>query len=268
MKNNLFNKYLQILEVEVSATTINLLEKIVKAHLIKIPFENISKLIYKKEGMFNIPDLSTFLNGVEKYNFGGTCYSTNYYLYLLLKHLGYEIKLCGADMKNPDVHVVSIVNIEGREFIVDVGYAAPFFKPLPRDLNEDHIIELGDERYVLKPRDENNYSKMEQYINGELKHWYTAKPYPKKIDDFQNVIADSYSDDATFMNALRISRFKDKGFLALSNLQLTETNGRASSSIEISFKDIPDVVREKFGMPADIVREAISQLTELKDVYE
>jgi N-hydroxyarylamine O-acetyltransferase len=263
----LFYKYLELLGIRESNPTFELLCNIVKAHLTQVPFENISKLFYKNKGINFIPDLSTFLNGIEKYNFGGTCYSNNYYLHLLLKQLGYNIKLCGADMKNPDVHLISIVVTDGREYIVDAGYAAPFLKPLPRDLTEDYIVTLGNEKYRVKPKDEKHRTKVEQYYDGELQHWYTAKPEPRKFEDFRKVILDSYNDDAIFMNTLRITRFFDNGSLVLKNLLLTKNAGKKSSTIELSLKDIPEIIQEKFGIPADIVKQAIINLKGLKSLY-
>jgi len=263
-----FNKYLEILGVEASKPSFKLLGKIVKAHLIKVPFENISKILYKKQGMKCIPDLPSYLNGIEKNNFGGTCYANNYYLYLLLNYLGFNVKLCGADMKNPDVHLISMVKIDEHEYIVDGGYAAPFLKPLPRDFPGDYIISAGREKYIIKPKDETGGTKVEQYYDGKLQHWYTAKPQPRKIDEFRKVIEDSYRDDATFMNALRITRFSENGSLVLKNLLLTETNGLKSEIIKIIRNKIPAVVREKFGMPEELVREAVSGLKELRDIYD
>jgi len=267
-QKKLFNKYLELLEVENSEPSFELLGKIVKAHLIKVPFENISKLLYKKQGMNYIPDLPAYLNGIEQYNFGGTCYANNYYLYLLLEHLGFDIKLCGADMKNPDVHLISMVKIDEHEYIVDGGYAAPFLKPLPRDFPGEYVISTGRDKYIIKPKDENGRTKVEQYYDGKLKHWYRAKLQPRKIDEFRKVIEDSYADDAIFMNALRITHFSENGSLVLKNLFLTETNGLESETIEITRKEIPAVVREKFGMPEELVREAVSGLKELRDIYD
>ncbi len=268
INNILFNKYLNLLGVEAASPSFNFLCELVKAHLIKIPFENISKLLYKKQGMNYIPDLYTFLNGIEKNNFGGTCYSNNYYFYLLLEHLGFDVKLCGADMKNPDVHLISMVKIDAQEYIVDGGYAAPFLKPLPRDLKTDYIINNGNEKYLVKPKDENGRTKVEQYFNGELLHWYSAKPQPRKIDEFRKVIEISYADDATFMNALRITRFSGSGSLILTNLLLTKINDSKSSTIKIARKEIPCVVQEHFGMPGNLVLEAIENLKELRDIYD
>lgn len=264
----LFDKYLELLEVDKSKPSFDLLNRIVKAHLITVPFENISKLLYKKQGMNYIPDLSTYLEGIENYNFGGTCYTNNYYIYGLLKELGFEVKLCGADMKNPDVHLISIVKIENNEYIVDGGYAAPFLSPLPRDLKEDYVIELGNEKYVIKPKDELGRTKVEQYTDEKLQHWYIAKPEARKIEDFRKVIEDSYSDDAVFMNAIRITKFSENGSLVLKNLYLTETIDGKSSTIKIIRNNIPAIVQEKFRMPLIVVEEAISRIKELKDIYD
>jgi arylamine N-acetyltransferase len=266
-EDKLFDKYLGLIGLGVGNTSFELLCKIIRAHLIKIPFENISKLLYKNEGVKDIPDLNTYLDGIEKYNFGGTCYSNNYYLYLLLKHLGYKIKLCGADMKNPDVHVISIVTIDRNEFIVDVGYAAPFFEPLPIGLNKDHIVKSGEEEYRIKPIDKNGMTIVEQYYNGKLQHWYSANPRLRKIEEFSKVIKDSYADKAVFMNALRITRFMVDGSIVLKNLSLTETTSLKSSVTKIPVKNISVIIQQKFGMPTEIVKEALLNLKELKDIY-
>jgi arylamine N-acetyltransferase len=264
----LFGRYLNILGVSRREPSINALFEVVRTHLTRVPFENISKLLYKKQGLKYIPDLSVYLDGIEKFNFGGTCYSNNYYLYLLLKYLGYDIKLCGADMKNPDVHIVSIVKIGGRDFIVDVGYAAPFTEPLPGDLIENYVITLGLEMYILHPRDESGCSKLEQYYKGELKHGYTAKPQPRKIDVFRNVIEDSYRDDATFMNAVMIAKFYGNGSIVLRNLTLIRTDGNKATTQSIKRDEIASVAEKYFEMPRQIVDKAVNELLILKDTWD
>ena len=266
--NYFFKKYLKLLGIDSAEPTAGFLSKIVRAHLIKVPFENISKLLYKKRGMNNIPDLSMYLEGIERYNFGGTCYANNYYLFSLLKHLGYDIKLCGADMRSPDVHLISIVRINDKEFIVDVGYAAPFFNPLPRDMFKDYVINSGNEQYLIIPKDKEEKTRVEQYYDGKLLHWYTAKPAPRKIEEFRKVIKDSYANDAVFMNAIRITKFSENGSLVLKNLSLTETSGNKSSTRKISRAKIAKVIEEKFEIPLDVVKEAINSIKELKDIYD
>lgn len=256
-----------MLEVDKSKPSLDLLNRIVKAHLIKVPFENISKLLYKKRGMNYIPDLGLFLEGIEKYNFGGTCYTNNYYLYFLLKHLGYEIKLCGADMRNPDVHIISIVKIDDKEYLIDAGNAAPFFEPLPTFLTDDYVIEFGNEKYIIKPKDVSGKIKIEQYSDGKLQHWYTTLCHKRKIDEFRKVIEESYSDDAVFMNAVRITRYSEKGAKVLKNFSFIKITGNEYKTRKITLSELPTVIQENFRMPVGIVKKAIDHFKTLKDIY-
>ena len=171
-------------------------------------------------------------------------------------------------MKNPDVHLISIVKIKNQEYIVDGGYAAPFLNPLPIDLREDYIINLGLEKYIIKPKDDAGRTKVEQYYDGKLQHWYVVNPQQREIDEFRDVIKDSYSDAAVFMNAVRITRFSENGSIVLKNLSLTENINNESSTVKITLKEMPFIIQKKFGIPSAIVYEALGHFKELRDIYD
>lgn len=259
----IFDKFLNLLQVNAEKPSLDLLKKIIKSHLEKIPFENISKLIYKQNGANDIPGFTQHLLGIEKYNFGGTCYSLNYYLYLLLKYLGFSVKLCGADMKLPDVHLLSIVEIDYKEYIVDCGYGAPFIEPLPRDLSIDYTIYFGDEKYILKPKNIDGTSRLEQYYKNELKHFYIVNPKPRKQSEFKKVIKDSFADNALFMNSLLITRHSEDYSISLRNFILTVIDKNKITQKKIEKDEIPDVVNTYFGIPARLVKSAINGLSSL-----
>lgn len=269
MNTNLFGRYLRILGVERKAPTLMALAELVEAQLTRVPFENISKLYYRKrDNLRTLPGLERYLDGIERYHFGGTCYANNYYLHLLLAHLGYEVKLCGADMSDPDVHLVNLVAIDGRECIVDGGYAAPFLKPLPRDLSEDHEIALGRDRYVLKPQDADGRSILQLIRDGQSKHGYTIKPQARSIDYFAGVIADSYSEQATFMNAVLLVRFFPNRSLAIHNFTVLESEGTRWHFRQLHSRDeLAASVEEHFGIPGTITAEAIADLADLSDAW-
>ena len=128
-------------------------------------------------------------------------------------------------------------------------------------------INSGNENYVLKPQNDDGKSRLEQYHNGEIKHWYTVKPHPRKIEEFEHVIKDSYSDKAMFMNAILITRFFENGSVVLRNLNLTETVNGGSTSVKINFEDVPKIINNKFDMPTELVKSAIKKLGELKDTW-
>jgi N-hydroxyarylamine O-acetyltransferase len=262
-------RYLNLLGVRRKKPGLQALSELVEAHLFTIPFENISKLFYRVDRNVRVlPNLELFLEGIEKFHFGGTCYTNNYYFYRLLESLGYEIKLCGADMSNPDVHIVSIVTLGEHEYLVDVGYAAPFWMPIPVNLDTDFIIPMGSDRYVLKTKDAAGYSKMELYRDGILKHGYLVKPYPRQIQEFEHVIVDSFRNDATFMNALLLAKFSPKRSYVVHNLTAIEYQDTKSSNRKLKSTDeLIHVVDELFGIPEKFTAEVIKQLGQFRDAW-
>ncbi len=252
-----------------STPSLGALRELVAAHLWRVPFENISKLYYSRHDHWSrMPDITRFLDGMERYQFGGTCYANNSHLCELLASLGYDARLCGADMSAPDVHVAIMVRLEGREYLADVGYGAPFWEPMPLDLANDFEIQLGNERYVLKPRDADGCSRMEQFNDGVLRHAYRAKPAAKSITDLASVIADSFRPDATFMNAVVAARFSPAHSVVIRNLKWVET--RAGKSVEQTLKNREELVAAvevHFAIPPEITREALEGLGVFKDIF-
>jgi N-hydroxyarylamine O-acetyltransferase len=269
MQSKLLERYLSLLGVPSARPSVDALRELVQAHLCRVPFENVSKLYYKRHlGLRRLPDLELFLDGIEKFNFGGTCYANNYYFYQLLANLGYQTTLCGADMSNPDVHFVSMVDLEKRQYLVDVGYAAPFATPLPRDLAVDYVIELGRDRYVLRPQDAGGCSRLDLYRDGTMKHGYVAKPEPRQIGDFESVVVDSYRDEATFMNAVLLARFFPDHSLVIHNLAVIESQGTQSSIRTLASRDVlVQVISENFGIPPLFTRDVVNGLGQLRDAW-
>jgi len=261
--------YLAILGVARREPSAEALRELLAAHLTRIPFENISKLYYRKRlGLVNLPDIRLYLDGAEKCHFGGTCYSNNYHFHLLLRSLGYQAKLCASDMKTPEVHALNMIVVDGREYLADTGYAAPLLEPIPRDLATDYEITLGRDRYVLKPQDANGCSRLELYRDGVLRHGYLAKPGPKKIEDFSKVIAGSFAADATFLNSVLLVRFYPGRSVVIHNLTLIESEGDKSTVGALANRnELIATIEQRFGMPREIVSEAVGQLGNLQDAW-
>ena len=264
-----FERYHSILGIDAAPPSLDHLSALVRAQLTRVPFENISKLYLKNtEGASYIPSLEQHLEGIERFSFGGTCYANNPYFFELLQHLGYDIKLCGADMSKPDVHAVSIVRLEGREYLVDVGYGAPFFEPMARDLDSEHEIVFGRNRYGLHPQDGRGRSRMDHFRDGRLIHGYIVRPVARRIEHFNEVIRDSYSDAATFMNVVVIERFFPDRSLRFHNFTLTESTSDGAITTRLADRqELIDAVEHHVGIPADIVREAVEGIGLEADIY-
>ncbi len=265
----LVHRYLSALGVSRRQPSFSALRELVTAHLTHIPFENVSKLYNRKHhGLNGLPSLDLYLDGIERYHFGGTCYSNNFHFYTLLTNLGYEVKLCAADMRTPGVHAVILAAVDGREYLIDAGFAAPLLEPLPRDLTSDYVIALGRDRFVLKPQDATGCSRLELFRDGQFRHTYVVKPEPRKIADFSDVIAASFRPDATFLNCLLLTRFSPGRAVMIHNLTMVDsvadecTVQRFSSHNELIRK-----IEERFEMPKSILAEAVNELGELQDAW-
>ncbi len=266
---SLFKRYLALLGVEAAPPSLDHLRRLVRAQLTRVPFENVSKLWLKKQnGAATIPSLEQHLDGIERHNFGGTCYANNPYFCQLLRHLGYEADLCGADMSRPDVHVVSIVRLQGREYLVDVGYGAPFFEPMPRDLDHELEILWGQNQYVLHPRDAQGRSRMDQHRDGSLIHGYTANPTARDIGHFEQVVRDSYSGTATFMNVLVVERFFEDRSVRIHNFVLTESTRDHTKTTHLKGREeLAGAIEDRIGISRACVREAIDDIALAGDIY-
>lgn len=268
MPADALDRYRALLGVDAGSPSLGHLRRLVGAQLRRVPFENISKLWRQKRyGSGVFPSLADHLDGIEHHHFGGTCYANNWYFSKLLIHLGYDVRFCGAAMANPDVHTVLMVRIDGRELLVDVGYSAPFFEPVPRDLDRDFEIPWGGRRYVFRPPDERGNTRLDMYRSGTLTHGYLASPEPRDIDHFADIVADSYRSDVCFMNALVVERFFVGRSLRLHNLELTLATPESSVVIELVDGDPAEVVERRFGIAASIVREAIDGVSLEADIY-
>jgi N-hydroxyarylamine O-acetyltransferase len=251
-------RYLRVLGVSHRAPGLAALTELTSAHLQRIPFENLSKLYHRKDPGMRLPGLARFLDGVERHHVGGTCYSNNFHFHELLAQLGYRVSLCGAEMSAPDVHVVNTVELAGRPYLVDVGYAAPFLSPLPLDLERDHELRWGSDRYVLRPRDSSGRSRVQLYREGRLRHGYQVNPRPRRIQEFESVIAASFDASATFMNALLLARFFSGRSLTLRNLTLTETRDGATRLTRIPDRAVlPAAIERHFGIQQRFTRLAL-----------
>lgn len=238
------------------------LGELITAQLYRFPFENLSKLIRHARGVPPVLDpLDEYLDRSEQLRLGGTCYACASHFNALLRHLGYDARLCGAAMSRPDVHAVNIVHLDAREYLIDVGYGAPLFAPLPLDAPVPAAVRLGPESFVLHPRDAAGCSRLDHVRDGEIVHGYNVDPTPRDPDHFATVIAHSFRPDAEFLNRLRIVRHTPARSIALHNLRVTVTERGTVRERTLPGRDaLRDEVEELFGIPREVTEEALAAL--------
>ncbi len=257
--NDLYQRYLRLLGFERPPSGEAGLREIVRRQLCRAPFENVSKLLLvEREGAGRMTTLAEYLDGIEHRDLGGTCYSNNPFLCELLRELGYDADLLGADMSTPNVHTSIRVHLGAVDYHVDVGYAGPFREPIRLD-GLPYEVEQGRLRYVFDRRGE-DYA-MDVFDGCERAHGYVVHPEARTIEFFRPVILDSFERGKTFMTCLRITRFFDGHAVELRDRRLLRFQGAQTDETELrNMVELEAAMRDEFAMPRCPVREAVRAL--------
>jgi arylamine N-acetyltransferase len=231
--------------------------------LCRVPFENVSKLLlFGREGAGSVATLSKFLDGIEYQDLGGTCYSSNPFLAELLRALGYDADLLGADMEDPNVHTVIRVRIGGIAYHVDVGYAAPFRQPMRLDQVPMEVAH-GKYRYLLERNGRGEYG-MSVWCGPERVHGYAVHGPPREFAFFRGIILDSYTPGRMFMSCLRITRFFEAHAVELKNSTLTYYKGTETRETNLhSLQELRQAIEHDLVMPRCPIEQAVGVLERL-----
>jgi len=218
-------------------------------HLLNIPFENLDIHLEKKI----ILDKDLLFQKIIKNKRGGYCYELNGMLYLLLKEIGFDVKMIsaqvsiGEDMWTPDFsHLALIVNLNEVLYLADAGFGVNFFEPL---IFETDIIQKDKAGFFKIVSEGNEHFKLMNSENGkDFKDSYrfTLKEYD--WIDFQEMnIYQQTSENSHFTKNRICSLATKNGRISLSNNKLTLTENGEKNIIE--FEDDSDfhkILSEKF----------------------
>jgi arylamine N-acetyltransferase len=261
-----FGRYLRLLGFNSRPYGLDGLRQLVRAHILRVPFENVSKfLLFEREGAGRLTTLPEFLDGLEHHDLGGTCYINNPFLHLLLRELGYDADLLGADMSKPNVHTAIRVRLDGISFHVDCGYGAPFVEPIPLD-SLPHEIQLGALRWVFD-RAPDGRLQLTTYSRSGLDHGYRVNDTPRDHAFFGEIVADSFQPASTFMQMLRIIRIFPDRMMELKSRAFTTHRGQSSTEVTLqSYSELTHAIETDFQMPRCPTSRALSTLERINCV--
>jgi len=252
-----FHRYLRLLGLNHGPAGVEGLRALVERHLAVIPFENLSKLLlYDREGAGRPLTLSEYLDGIEHSDLGGTCYSKNGFFAELLRYLGYEADLLGADMSKPNVHACIRARIEGIAYHVDIGFAAPFREPVRLDRLPAEVRE-GLNRYVIE--NDSAGVRVTQYREDTFVLRYVAHDPPRARDFFDPIAVGSFNLASEFMQRLRISRVLPSYSVDLTGHRLfRHEHGRTTFTDLHSLPELLGAVHNQLAMPRAPVEQAVT----------
>ncbi|HEX8492556.1 MAG TPA: arylamine N-acetyltransferase [Pyrinomonadaceae bacterium] len=232
------------------APTAETLRELQIAHLLAVPFENLS--IHARQPIV-LEDDALFTKIVEGRR-GGFCYEANGLFAALLRALGFDVVMLSARVANaeggfgPDFdHMALMVTLEQR-WLVDVGFGDSFLEPLLLDERSEQVqgrrafrILQDDAHLILMQRDDDD----------EWKAQYRFTLQPHAYADYAEMCRyHQTSPQSHFTRARICSRATEEGRITLSEMRFittTEKGGRQERTLT-SEEEYAAILLEHFGI--------------------
>ena len=223
------------------------------AHLLTVPFENLS--IHAAQPIL-LDDDALFTKIVTNRR-GGFCYEANGLFAALLRALGFDVAMLSAEVANaageygPAFDHMTLMVLLQQRWLVDVGFGDSFLEPLLLDEQGEQrqgnraykIFQEGKQRILMRRDDGEEWQA--QYRFTLQPHAYTD--YADMCHYHQT------SPESHFTRGRICSLATDEGRKTLSDMRfITTSNSGGSASrheqVLASAKEYADVLREHFGI--------------------
>ncbi|MBB5428413.1 N-hydroxyarylamine O-acetyltransferase [Paraburkholderia sp. JPY158] len=264
---NLENYFARIGYQGPRAATLDVLRAIHRLHPAAIPFENLNPLMRQPVRL----ELEAIERKLVTQKRGGYCFEQNILFANVLMQLGFRITPMLARVVwgrepgtiSPRTHMVLRVDLDGDEWIADVGFGgvtltaplrltAGLAQPIP--LGTFRLADAGhDTVYLEVLAPDESWTRVYhvdlravEWVDYEISNWYT-----------------STSPDSKFVNNLLACRVLPELRLALLNDQFNERDAQGQIVSErrlASAAELADCLRERFGLNLEDI--------DIADVFE
>jgi N-hydroxyarylamine O-acetyltransferase len=232
------------------ALTADTLRELQFAHLLTVPFENLS--IHAGEPIL-LNDEALFTKIVERRR-GGFCYECNGLFATLLRAIGFDVTMLSAEVAHPEGgfsqpfdHMTLMVRLRER-WLVDVGFGDSFLEPLLLDEQSEQL--QGDRAYRIAADGEYLILSRRDLPEWKPQYRFTRQPY--NYDDFAEMCRYHQTSPQSHFTQGRIcSRAtEDGGRMTLSDIGLITTtkSGERYERTLHSDEEYAAVLREQFGI--------------------
>lgn len=246
--------------VEPTSTVLKALQS---RHLASIPFEDIDVLLGRTIGL-DLPALQTKLIHRSR---GGYCFEQNTLFAAVLRAIGFEVKTLEARVRPPDAtlplprtHMVLAVEVDGREWLCDVGFGGDSSRcPVPFD---GEVREQPDGAFRLE-QVSTGLHVLRRRWRSEWADLYAYSSTPVLPVDFE--VANHFTSthpSSIFVQTLTVQRTGSTQTQILRGRTLITRRGEKEASREISDSELPDLLTRDFGLglsAADL--EALVEVT-------
>ena len=220
-------------------------------HMLNIPFENLDIHLGRK--IILEPEL-LFEKIVEKKR-GGFCYEMNGLFYEVLSAIGYKAKRISARVYNENGeagkefdHMAIIVNINGDEWLADVGFGNSFLEPLKFELDLDQL-QYG-RKYRIVRLDAENYKFVCSIEGKPYSNMYRFSLIPRELKDYAGMCEFHQTSPQSHFTKNKICTLAaNEGRITLSGMKYIVTKNGVKNENDIKdTEEFHKMLKEFFGI--------------------
>lgn len=229
---------------------IKTVEALMTQQLMHIPFENIDVL----KGVEISMQPEKIVDKLIHQQRGGYCFELNGLFALALQALNIPYQLIGArpwvrGEKKPRTHLALAVELDNELWLCDLGFGRYGIRK-PINLKQlDQPIVQGNDRFMLTLDGAGSYT-LKARVNEEWAEQYEFDLIRQDWIDF--IPANHYTSthpDSIFVHNLVLVLYTETGRKIMSNQLLKLINGSQQEVQEISYSNMPEVIRAEFNLP-------------------
>jgi len=229
--------------------SLDYLNRLVREHQLRVPFETLTKLLDYEPGLASgcfLPHPELYVDRIVRRGAGGVCWTLARGFRSLLTELGFDASLM---MMNPGHCCVRVELPEGPHY-ADVGYAAPLFRAYP--LFESFALETHSEAFDYRVRPEGIVVARRPGPTKQL------DPTPRRLKDLTASIAtaNDWSMPHSFLHRLIYARTVGGVFTSFRDGTLTRYLPGRPEVTAVDAEAAPRVLAQVFGVDPDLVRAA------------
>ncbi|HET9952820.1 MAG TPA: arylamine N-acetyltransferase [Candidatus Eisenbacteria bacterium] len=243
------DRLLAHLRLERETPTLDYLDRIIREHQLRVPFETLTKLIDYEPGVRRgdfMPPIGEYVERIVERGAGGLCWTLARGLRFLLADLGFDASFMHMDPG----HCCVRVELSTGPYYADVGYAAPIYRAYP--LFESFSLDTHRERFEYSVREDGIFVARNPGPSKKL------DPTPRRIEDLRGFItaANDWSAPQSFLHRLAYARDVGGVYTSFRDGMLTRYLPGGPEKNEVAAADVPGLLAGLFGADPTLYVEA------------
>jgi N-hydroxyarylamine O-acetyltransferase len=236
---------------QIARPDLDTLRVLMQAHLHTIPFENLDIHLQIPIAL----DYQAIYDKIVNQQRGGFCYELNGLFGYMLGKIGYEVDFLSARVTRGDSwdyefgHMALLVVVDGRRYLVDVGYGDSIRAPMKlvpgtvqRGIGREYRLVRHAEGLVLE-------------VHGKrgMQGGYLFRPVPRRLSDFAEMCRYHQTSPRSWFTQKRLCTLATPtGRVTLAENTLIRTEDGDRTETELDDDDCALALKQQFGLALDV----------------